>query len=84
MGNTPIAPGDVVHLLTEVRAGDRIHEIGTSARVVAADASSLTLELGGPDLDTVRCSRDRVSPARLRRARERTQRLAAFRRPVAA
>ncbi len=80
MGNAPIAPGEVVYLLAEVRAGDCIHEIGTSARVVAAHASSLTLELGGAGGDLVSCPREHVSSARARRARERARRSrAAFR-----
>jgi hypothetical protein len=80
MGNAPIAPGEIVYLLAEVRAGDRIHEIGTSARVVAADASSLTLELGG----TVSCPREHASPARSRRVRDRARRSSAGFRPATA
>ncbi len=80
MGNAPIAPGEHVYLLAEVRAGDRIHEIGTSARVVAADASSLTLELGG----TVSCPREHVSPARSRRVRAAVWRSPARLRPATA
>jgi hypothetical protein len=80
MRNAPIAPGDVVYLLAEVRAGGRIHEIGTSARVVAADASFSTLEHGGSGRDLVSCPREHVSPARARRVREETRRSsAAFR-----
>jgi hypothetical protein len=82
MGNAPIAPGEVVHLLAEVRAGDRIHEIGTSARVVAADASSVTLELDGTGLDGVSCPHEHVSPAR--RVRERSRRSSAAFRPATA
>jgi hypothetical protein len=70
MGHAPIAPGELVYLLAEVRAGERIHEIGTSGRVVAADASSLMLELGGTGRGTVSCPREHVSPARARRVRE--------------
>ncbi len=80
MGNAPIAPGEVVYLLAEVRAGDRIHEIGTSALVVAADASSLTLELGGSD--TISCRRERVAP--VRRTGTRARRSAAAFRPATA
>jgi hypothetical protein len=72
MGNGRIAPGEVVYLLAEVRAGDRIHEIGTSARVVAADASSVRLELGGTGAETVSCPHHHVSPARARRERARS------------
>ncbi len=66
MGHAPIAPGEVVHLLAEVRAAGRIHEIGSAARVVAVDGSSLTLELGGAG-DTISCPREHVSPTRRRR-----------------
>jgi len=67
MGNASIAPGELVHLLAEVRAGGRIHEIGSTARVVAVDDSWLTLELGGAG-DTVSCRREHVSPGRRHRA----------------
>ncbi len=79
MGPTQIAPGDVVYLLTEIRTGDRIHEIGTRARVVAAAAATLTLELGAPDPGTVSCPRDHVALAAHRRAHVRTGRVRAFR-----
>ena len=82
MGNTPIAPGELVYLLAEVRAGDRIHEIGTSARVVAADASSVTLELGAAGRDTVSCPHEHVSPARARHVRALARRSSAAFRPA--
>lgn len=69
MGNAPIAPGEVVYLLTEVRAGDRIHEIGTSARVVSTDGPAVALELGGSEPGVVSCPREHVAPARGRRVR---------------
>ena len=79
MEPTPIAPGDVVYLLTEVTAGDRIHEIGTSARVAAADAAALTLELGGADPVTVSCPPEHVAPAGRRHVSARGRRVSAFR-----
>jgi len=84
MGNAPIAPGEVVYLLAEVRAGDRIHEIGTSARVVAASTSSLTLEVRGTGRQTVSCPRAHVFPARARRVRERARGSSARLRPATA
>jgi len=73
MGNAPIAPGEVVYLLTEVRAGERIHEIGTSARVFSTDGPYVALELGGGgERGTVSCPREHVALARRRPARQRS------------
>jgi hypothetical protein len=69
----PIAAGEVVYLLAELAADDRIHEIGTSARVVAAEGPSVTLELGGAR-DKVSCPREHVARAQEQRARERDRR----------
>lgn len=74
-----IEPGELVYLLAEVRAGDRIHEIGTSARVVEAGLSSVTLDLGGAVGGAVSCPREHVAPAREQRARERARRPITFR-----
>jgi hypothetical protein len=72
--HVPIAPGEVVRLLAEVPAGgDRIHEIGTIARVAAVEGPSVTLELGGAGRDTVSCPREHVSPAREPRVRARAR-----------
>ena len=85
MGAPFIEPGDRVHLLAEVPAGGRIHEIGTSARVLAADGSVLVLDLGGPATETVACPREHVALARLRRAREQAPRVSRARlRPATA
>jgi len=74
MGSSPIEPGEVVYLLAEVRAGGRIHEIGTSARVLAAEGGELALEVGGAEPETVSCRSDHVSPARPGRLRAATPR----------
>ena len=53
--------GEVVYLTAELRGGERIHEIGTRALVVAATGPELALELGS---DVVACSARDVARAR--------------------
>jgi hypothetical protein len=59
--------GEIVYLAAEVRAGGRIHEIGTRAEVRAALDSELELELGGSEPEVASCSPSDVVRARDRR-----------------
>lgn len=80
MGSTSFTQGQVVRLLAELRTDDRIHEIGTSARVVAADAVSVRLELGGREIASCPC--EHVTPAATRGAGARSGRSRAAYRPA--
>ena len=59
--------GDVVFLLAELRSDERgpVHEIGSRARVLAADGDRLTLAVAcGTSEDVVTCPRDFVERRR--------------------
>lgn len=55
------APGEAVHLLTEIHAGERIHEIGTRAHVLADHGAVVVLHLVGAGAEVVTCPGDRVA-----------------------
>jgi hypothetical protein len=60
-----------VYLLTEVRDGTRIHEIGTRAHVLEDHGAVVVLHLFGSEAEVVTCPSDHVAPAvdRIVRAR---------------
>ena len=70
----PLAPGETVYLLTEVRDGERIHEIGTHARVLEDHGTVVVLHLFGSEAEIVTCPRDRVARAVEREVRGRVPR----------
>ena len=60
--------GETVTLLTEVHAGDRIHEIGTRARVLEDHGAVIVLQFLG-EAEIATCPSDHVAPAVPARAR---------------
>ncbi len=72
----PLAPGETVYLLTEVRDGERIHEIGTHARVLEDHGTVVVLHLFGSEAEIVTCPSDRVARAVEREVRGRAPRAA--------
>ncbi len=70
----PLATGETVYLLTEVRDGPRIHEIGTHARVLEDHGAVVVLHLFGSEAEVVTCPRDRVARAVEREVRGRVPR----------
>ena len=60
--------GETVTLLTEVHAGDRIHEIGTRARVLEDHGAVIVLHFLG-EAEIATCPSDHVAPAVPARAR---------------
>jgi hypothetical protein len=78
----PLAPGETVYLLTEVRDGLRIHEIGTRAHVLEDHGSVVVLHFLGAEAEIATCPSDHVAPAVP--ARARAQRPAAPFRPAIA
>ena len=70
----PLAPGETVYLLTEVRDGLRIHEIGTRAHVLEDHGSVVVLHLFGSEAEIVTCPSDRVARAVEREVRGRVPR----------
>lgn len=63
------APGEMVCLLREVRAGRQIHEIGTRAHVLADHGAVVVLHLDGSSAEVVTCPTDHVARTVDRRAR---------------
>jgi hypothetical protein len=63
------APGEGVYLSREVRAGDRIHEIGTRAHVLADHGHVIVLHLDSADAAVVSCPTANVARAVERVAR---------------
>ena len=63
------APGEGVYLSREVRAGDRIHEIGTRAHVLADHGHVIVLHLDSADAEVVTCPTAHVARAVERVAR---------------
>jgi len=63
------APGEMVYLSAEVRAGGQIHEIGTRAHVLADRGPVIVLHLDGSSAEVVTCPTDHVAPAVERVAR---------------
>jgi hypothetical protein len=49
------APGEAVYLMSEVRAGYRIHQIGTRAHVLADHGAVTVLHLDGAEAEIVTC-----------------------------
>ena len=56
-------PGEIVFLQTEVRTGDRIHEIGTRAHVLADHGALIVLHLDGSEAEVVTCPIGHVARA---------------------
>jgi len=59
--------GETVTLLTEIHAAERIHEIGTRARVLSDHGAVVVLHCHGAEAEIVTCPRDhvaRVTPTR--------------------
>jgi hypothetical protein len=63
------AQGEAVYLLHEARTGDRIHEIGTRAHVLADRGGVVVLHLDSSDAEVVTCPADHVARAVERVAR---------------
>jgi hypothetical protein len=64
--------GETVTLLTEIHAADRIHEIGSRARVLEDHGAVVVLHCHGAEAEIVTCPRDhvaRVTPVRPRAPR---------------
>jgi hypothetical protein len=61
--------GETVTLLAVVHAGDRIHEIGTRARVLEDHGAVVVLHFHGADAEIATCPSDHVAPAVPARAR---------------
>lgn len=78
------APGETVHLLTELREGPRIHEIGTRAHVLEDHGAVVVLHLYGSEAEVVTCPSDRVVRAAERDARVRGSRRSAALHPATA
>jgi hypothetical protein len=55
--------GEGVYLSREVRAGDRIHEIGTRAHVLADHGHVIVLHLDSADAEVVTCPTGYVARA---------------------
>lgn len=73
-----------MYLLTEVREGPRIHEIGTCARVLEDHGAVVVLHLYGSEAEVVTCPSDRVARAVERDLREPAPRSSAAFRPATA
>jgi hypothetical protein len=69
-----LEPGETVYLLTEVRDGARIHEIGTRAHVLEDHGGFVVLHLYGSEAEVVTCPSDRVVRAAERDVRTRPPR----------
>jgi len=54
--------GETVSILTEIHAGERIHEIGTRARVLADHGAVVVLHCHGAEAEIVTCPSDHVAP----------------------
>jgi hypothetical protein len=65
----PFAPGEAVYLLTELRVGRQIHEIGTRAHVLADHGAVVVLHLDGADAEVVTCPSGHVARTVERTAR---------------
>ena len=74
--------GETVTLLTEIHAAERIHEIGTRARVLEDHGAVVVLHFHGAEAEIVTCPSDHVAPAMP--ARPRAARPAAAFRPATA
>jgi hypothetical protein len=74
--------GETVTLLAEIHAADRIHEIGTRARVLEDHGAVVVLHFLGAEAEIATCPSDHVAPAVPSRAR--AQRPAAPFRPAIA
>ena len=74
--------GETVTLLTEIHAAERIHEIGTRARVLEDHGAVVVLHFHGAEAEIVTCPSDHVAPAMP--ARPRAPRPAAAFRPATA
>ena len=74
--------GETVILLTEIHAGDRIHEIGTRARVLEDHGAVVVLHCHGAEAEIATCPSAHVAPAVP--ARTRAPRPAASFRPATA
>lgn len=61
--------GETVTLLTEIHAADRIHEIGTRARVLEDHGAVVVLHCHGSEAEIVTCPSAHVAPATPARAR---------------
>jgi hypothetical protein len=55
--------GETVTLLTEIHAADRIHEIGTRARILEDHGAVVVLHFHGSEAEIVTCPSDHVAPA---------------------
>ena len=75
-GGARFAPGETVYLLTEVRAGRQIHEIGTRAHVLADHGAVTVLHLDGSDAEIVTCPTHHVARAIVHAARAPVPRVA--------
>jgi hypothetical protein len=74
--------GETVTLLTEIHAAERIHEIGTRARVLEDHGAVVVLHFHGAEAEIVTCPSDHVAPAMP--ARPRAPRPATAFRPATA
>ncbi len=72
------APGEGVCLSREVRAGDRIHEIGTRAHVLSDHGHVIVLHLDSADAEIVTCPTGHVARAVERVARTPVPRAASL------
>jgi len=54
--------GETVTLLTEIHAAERIHEIGSRARVLSDHGAVVVLHCHGAEAEIVTCPRDHVAP----------------------
>ena len=74
--------GETVTLVTEIHAAERIHEIGTRARVLEDHGAVVVLHFHGAEAEIVTCPSDHVAPSMP--ARPRAPRPAAAFRPATA
>ena len=58
-----LVAGETVYLLTELRVGRQIHEIGTRAHVLADHGAVIVLHLDGADAEVVTCPKQHVGRA---------------------
>jgi hypothetical protein len=80
-GGERFAPGEGVYLSREVRAGDRIHEIGTRAHVLADHGHVIVLHLDSADAEVVTCPTGHVARVVERVARTPVPRASPWLRP---